>query len=259
MEKQTLTLHHRSRERIKDFGEVFTSENYVDQMLDVLADKKRNIWSNESISFFEPTCGHGNIVLAIFKRRIQSMHTKYTKSCPDESILSAIANSINTIWAIDIDEHNINHCRSRLLAQSLEFLAQKLGTESPGKRILKQNLDFIAHLICAIHWHIHENEAISSMCCESTAPKEINKAKTSRDWFQLNGHNPIDFNFTWVDYFKECQNEKTTPIEFQRAKKLLASTISGSDRGYAEYDFAKEVLSKFLKETNSSTSNVSGF
>ncbi len=54
---------YRSKERIKDFGEVFTPESCVNQMLDLIGDQKNELWSDEDISFFEPSCGHGNIVI----------------------------------------------------------------------------------------------------------------------------------------------------------------------------------------------------
>lgn len=60
--------NHRSRERIRLLGEVFTPDEYVNKMLDMLDPK---VWADESVSFFEPTCGHGNFVLAIAQRRLR--------------------------------------------------------------------------------------------------------------------------------------------------------------------------------------------
>lgn len=47
MQKYIIEMHHRSKERIKDFGEVFTPEIYVHQMLDQLGninDKNQRGW-----------------------------------------------------------------------------------------------------------------------------------------------------------------------------------------------------------------------
>ena len=58
--------HHRSRSRIRNLGEVFTPEKYVYQMLDML---DKSVWSSDNVIFFEPTCGHGNFVVAIVQKR----------------------------------------------------------------------------------------------------------------------------------------------------------------------------------------------
>ena len=59
-------LFHRSKDRIKDLGEVFTPESYVEDMLNLLSKDKRGLWSDEDVTFFEPCAGHGNIVLPIY-------------------------------------------------------------------------------------------------------------------------------------------------------------------------------------------------
>ncbi len=65
-------LFHRSKDRIKDLGEVFTPSSYVEDMLNLLVKDKRDLWSDEQISFFEPCSGHGNIVLAITNRNFKA-------------------------------------------------------------------------------------------------------------------------------------------------------------------------------------------
>ena len=46
-------IHHRSKNRIRDFGEVFTPEKYVNQMLDML---DKSVWTDANTIFYEPTC-----------------------------------------------------------------------------------------------------------------------------------------------------------------------------------------------------------
>ena len=62
-------VHHRSKERIRDFEEVFTPEIYVNQILDML---DKSVWANTDTVFFEPTCGHGNFIEIIIKRRLKA-------------------------------------------------------------------------------------------------------------------------------------------------------------------------------------------
>ena len=56
---------HRSKERIKKYGEVFTPKKVINDMLDLIGDSDSPIWSDENVVFFEPTCGNGNICSAI--------------------------------------------------------------------------------------------------------------------------------------------------------------------------------------------------
>ena len=116
-------IQHRTRSRIRDLGEVFTSEKYVEDMLTLINKSgKRRIWSSLETVFFEPCCGHGNIVLAIYEKRLDAIHKKATGSEFQKSLFS-VANAVNTLWAIDIDELNITQCRQRLLRYTFDFLS----------------------------------------------------------------------------------------------------------------------------------------
>jgi len=100
-------LFHRNKTRIKNFGEVFTLDTHVKQMIEQLSlHSKGNeeIWSDEKISFFEPTCGHGNIVEGIFEKRLNSFYQKAKISKNPSPEHYSIANALNTLWAIDIDD-----------------------------------------------------------------------------------------------------------------------------------------------------------
>ena len=66
-------IHHRSKKRIRDYGEVFTPKKYVNQMLDML---DKSVWADTNVVFFEPTCGHGNFVEAIVKKRLNAFLQK---------------------------------------------------------------------------------------------------------------------------------------------------------------------------------------
>ena len=114
-------LSHRNKSRIKNLGEVFTPEKYVDKMLDLLAKDKRGIWSNEEIAFFEPCAGHGNIVLPIYKRRLEGIYKKSVAKGIRDASYYAVSNALNTLWAIDIDQKNVDDCRSRVLLVTFDF------------------------------------------------------------------------------------------------------------------------------------------
>ena len=103
-------IHHRSKKRIRDFGEVFTPEKYVNQMLDML---DRSVWTDTNAVFFEPTCGHGNFVKAIVERRLDSFFRKAKRQKIKNPHFYTVANTLNNLWAIDIDSNNIEFCRKQ--------------------------------------------------------------------------------------------------------------------------------------------------
>jgi hypothetical protein len=66
----------RSRQRITDHGEVFTSSREVDAMLDLVKQETERIDSR----FLEPACGHGNFLAAILERKLDVVEQQYKKS-----------------------------------------------------------------------------------------------------------------------------------------------------------------------------------
>jgi len=240
MNKDLKVLHHRSKERIKGLGEVFTPDLHVEKMMNLLGKKDAKVWSDLNISFFEPTCGHGNFVTQLFKQRVLALFKSELRDGTKAAALSAIANSINTLWAIDIDLQNVNECRSRILKFSLAFLCEKLKL-SPTN-LINEDVDFYAHLLCAIRWHIDENEALSALSNGDEAFQNASKTKFGRNWIQGNGHNHLDFDLSWTAYYKQCEIEGLTSLLYEDATKLLTSLTSGQRRQNSNFDFALKVL-----------------
>lgn len=244
MNSNLALLNHRSKKRIQDLGEVFTPEAYVEEMLDLLAKDKKNFWSDEDIVFFEPCCGHGNIVLPIYRRRLEAIYKKalaqgFGKS--KEAPLYAVANALNTLWAIDIDEKNVENTRSRVLHESVEFLKQKLNINN-NQTLITKNKEFFSHVLSALRWHIDENETLSALSSDKNAKASASLTKAGSKWFLQNGHNELDFDLTWVSFFESCESSKTVPLEFERSVKFIDSFVSGKLKGFEEFNFAKVVL-----------------
>ncbi len=233
-------MSHRSKKRIKIFGEVFTPDLCINDMLNLLCQENKDLWDNEENVFFEPCCGHGNIVIQMYEKRMSAIYENaITKKIHDPAYY-AVANAINTLWAIDIDSENINICRQRVLLTTLEFLSNKLDTEYFD--ILKTKQKFIAHLLCAINWHIHENEALSALSNEATAKENANKTKVGKKWFLKNGYLPINFNLNWASYFKECEMKNSIPIDYERSLCFIKNLLAKKLNGYKDFEFAKQIL-----------------
>lgn len=90
----------KSKERVKDFAEVFTAEREVKAMCDLIPSEQ---WTIES-TFLEPACGNGNFLAEIYSRKLAL--------CKDEKDgLKALA----SIVGIDIQADNVKESRIRLL------------------------------------------------------------------------------------------------------------------------------------------------
>lgn len=243
-------FHHRSKERIKHLGEVFTPDEFVNQMLKMLQGNSEELrfWSDESNIFFEPTCGHGNFVTALVLKRLNALHTSLKVKNPKDATLSAIANTINTLWAIDIDSKNIEECRFRVFSVIVLFWTSSENLST--KQLIKKNKNFIAHLLCAIKWHIHENEALSALADEKSAVKAASQTELGAKWIQDRKHKPIDFELTWCEYFQQCVSQGIPVSQFDRALKFVEQISSGERiRNQDEFSFALEMMADQVAKT----------
>ena len=230
-------LFHRSKKRIKDLGEVFTPDRYVEDMLDLLAKGNKSFWKNENNVFFEPCCGHGNIVLAIYRRRLDALYTKVLSQNNKEAAFYAVANSLNTIWAIDIDIENIESTRTRVLHYTLEFMKQKLSYDS-SIRLIEDHEEFFTHIFAAIKWHIYENETLSALSSDDNSYKNANLTRSGSRWYSRHDHSPMHFDQTWVDFFENCEANGLSSLEYEKSCKFLKSILHGRAPISCEFKFA---------------------
>ena len=240
-------LFHRSRERIRELGEVFTPDKYVEDMLDLLSKGEKKLWANEAYVFFEPCCGHGNIVLAIYRRRLRAIYKKAVAQQISKPCLYAVANALNTLWAIDIDAENVESCRMRVLALTLEFIEEKTGCKNRMK-LVNQHKNFFAHVLAAIRWQVHENETLSALSSSTEAESQAHKTKAGGAWFKKNGHHQLDFDNTWVAFFTECKRKKIVPIEFKKSQKFIAALSKQQGHKHISFTFAKNILKPLAGE-----------
>ena len=93
----------KSKARVKAHGEVFTPDFLVEQMLDGFP---KSCWLIEK-NFLEPTCGNGQFIIGILRRKIAANLTCHK---PQESLLSAL----DTTFGMDIMRDNVSECRIRI-------------------------------------------------------------------------------------------------------------------------------------------------
>lgn len=98
----------KSKKRVSDHGEVFTSEREVNAMLDLVKQETERIESR----FLEPACGNGNFLAEVLRRKLAVVEAKYKKGQLEFERYSVLA--VSSIYGVDILEDNAQECRERL-------------------------------------------------------------------------------------------------------------------------------------------------
>ena len=108
MNNESNKTQTKSKERVREHGEVFTAEREVRAMCDLVKDETARIDSR----FLEPACGDGNFLAEILKRKLAVVRKKYGKSPLDYEKNSLLAAS--SIYGVDILQDNVTACRARM-------------------------------------------------------------------------------------------------------------------------------------------------
>lgn len=111
----------KSRDRVKDFGEVFTPQWCVSDMLnlvpDILPERVQNTYKTDSVSLdytvLEPSCGTGNILIEVLVRKLAIVG--------NSDIHNRVLKAVNSIYGVDIQPDNVLETRSRLKSKIQEF------------------------------------------------------------------------------------------------------------------------------------------
>jgi hypothetical protein len=113
----------KSRQRVADHGEVFTPSWLVDDMLDLVKEESERI----DARVLEPACGSGNFVVAVLRRKLASVETKFGASDFERRHHALLA--LMCIYGIELLEDNAAECRANLLRVLLSFLGADVGDE----------------------------------------------------------------------------------------------------------------------------------
>ena len=100
------TKQIKSRQRVAQHGEVFTNSREVNAMLDLVRDESFRLDSR----FLEPTCGDGNFLIEILRRKLSIIEN--IKSQTEWEFNSLIA--VGACYGIELLEDNAEACRERL-------------------------------------------------------------------------------------------------------------------------------------------------
>lgn len=96
----------KSKDRVKNFGEVFTSTKTANEMLDLLPDSMFQI----DKTFLEPCCGEGVFILEILKRKFANC-----KKRKDYTV------ALGSVYGMELQEDNVKICIENIIKLCLEY------------------------------------------------------------------------------------------------------------------------------------------
>ena len=115
-----------SKQRVADFGEVFTAEREVNAMLDLVKPETERIESR----FLEPACGTGNFLAEILRRKLTVVKNRYAKSQVEYQRYALLA--VSSLYGIDILADSVELCRQRLFDLFHDFYRTACRQDCPA-------------------------------------------------------------------------------------------------------------------------------
>lgn len=96
----------KSRQRVSDFGEVYTAHCQVSDMLDLIPADMTGI----NTTYFEPACGNGNFIAEILRRKVMMIDAEdsWTFSL---QLLRCVA----SVYGVDIQQDNVCETVDRIV------------------------------------------------------------------------------------------------------------------------------------------------
>lgn len=154
----------KSKERVRNHGEVFTPKFIVDAMLDLVQYETVRIESK----FLEPACGSGNFLIAILERKIAEVERRYKRVQSEFEFYTVLA--VASIYGIDLLSDNIQEARLRLatLIKKKHLQLFKKKRENPD---FEQVIDYILqrNLIQGNALSLQDDEGLPLLFCDRTS------------------------------------------------------------------------------------------
>ncbi len=106
------------KKRVLEHGEVFTADREINNMLDLVKEDSYCTYSR----FLGPAAGHGNFLVKILKRKLNSLAMEHKEQTFFEKHAIVV---VGSIYGIEILEDNVNIARKRMLELFKDIYAQK--------------------------------------------------------------------------------------------------------------------------------------
>ncbi|NCB67156.1 MAG: SAM-dependent DNA methyltransferase, partial [Bacilli bacterium] len=147
-----MSKYIKSRERVADFGEVFTNEREVKAMCDLVKDESERIDSR----VLEPACGDGNFLAEILNRKLNTVKSRYGKNHSDYEKYSIVA--VSSMYGVELLEDNAQHCRERLFDIWNEAYSKNMGKDTSGECLEAVKFIFHRNILCGDALSLLQND-----------------------------------------------------------------------------------------------------
>ena len=130
-----MTKQIKSKYRVTEFGEVNTSFQTIENIIDLVGSEAMRYDSK----FLDPACGDGNFLLALLDRKLASFEEKPYKNttlCEGKLMIT-----LGSIYGIDKLKDNIVEARVRILKRFNEAYAKLFDSEV--KKHTKRSAEYI--------------------------------------------------------------------------------------------------------------------
>ena len=211
----------KSKERIRNHGEVFTAEREVKAMCDLVKDETNRIDSR----FLEPACGDGNFLAEILTRKLAIVRKKYAKSHLDYEKNAVLAAS--SIYGVDILQDNVLACRERIFGIWDKEYSSVCKRDSNNETRAAVKYIFSRNIVCG--------NALTLKCVDENG-NDTDYPIVFSEWAFITGSQLQRCDYTFADLL--AQDDKK-----QKTKQESMFDAQPSDEG----KFLKRYISHYRK------------
>lgn len=189
----------KSKNRVQEYGEVFTNEREVKAMCDLVKEETERIDSR----FLEPACGDGNFLVEILNRKLDVVKKKYRKSPLDYEKNAVLA--ISSIYGVDILIDNVLACRERLFR--MWDKAYKSVCKNDCNDLTRDAVKFILekNIVCG--------NALT-LCCVDENGKDTDKPIVFSEWAFITGSMLQRSDYTFAELLAKDESDTKTQTSF---------------------------------------------
>lgn len=215
----------KSKDRVRDHGEVFTAEREVKAMCDLVKDETERIDSR----FLEPACGDGNFLAEILTRKLTVVRRKYGRSAFDYEKNAVLAAS--SIYGVDILLDNVLACRDRMFSiwdKQYKAVCKKNCNEQTRDAV---KFIFSKNIVCG--------NALSLMCVDENG-NETDVPIVFSEWAFITGTQMQRSDYTFAELL--AQNDQP-----RKKSKNQMSMFDMEEQVSDEGKFLKRYISDYRR------------
>lgn len=202
-----------SKDRVKQYGEVFTPDSIVCDMIDLVEKQWGDISDEEYIlkTYLEPACGDGQFIIRLLSRKLERV-----AKLPVEERELALIKTISSIYGVDIQKNNVTKCKKRMLDIILGKEVKTFDLSSTNRIKIDLGIEITSRLKDIVESIINAN-IIEGNTLEKTKMYEYEfKGKNVRTrQFEFTPNNEFSYNWKNYVYYNEiasilCEEEPKT-------------------------------------------------